>query len=185
MSEVLEIETLEDRFARFQSEVKKLNQKPEALTKELSVKQEKLERLRAGHLAQLALGEIKKAATLNKQIEPLAEEVEVLATQISAFGQSAQTLISNAPGSELFDLAAGIVDESADICLVLEAKLQKFVTWGADELKQKYIDEIEKFASDMVILWETAFARLTAQKYLPEDLRICKKPRLIPPMQSL
>ena len=73
MSEVLEIETLEDRFARFQSEVKKLNQKPEALTKELSVKQEKLERLRAGHLAQLALGEIKKAETLNKQIEPLAE----------------------------------------------------------------------------------------------------------------
>ena len=113
-------ETLEDRFARFRTEVKKLNRKPEGLQKQLDLKLEKLERLRTARLANLALGETEKAETLNNQLEPLAEEVEVLAAQISAFGQSAQTIISNAPGSELFDLAAGIVDEAADICPQLE-----------------------------------------------------------------
>ena len=55
--------SLEDRFSEFQEKVKRLNQKPEALTKELEVKQAKLERLRTGHLSQLALGEIEKAKT--------------------------------------------------------------------------------------------------------------------------
>ena len=114
----------------------------------------------------------------------MAEEVEVLAAQISAFGQSAQTIISNAPGSELFDLAAGIVDEAADVCPGLEAELKKFVNWTAEELKQEYLEKIGAFSERLAELWGINFAGLTAQKYLPEDLRPVKKVRLIAPMQS-
>ena len=56
--------------------------------------------------------------------------------------------------------------------------------WGLDELKQEYFDKIEDFSNKLAELWEVSRAGLFCQQFLPDDLRRCKKPRLIAPDQS-
>jgi len=181
-------ETLIDRFNSFQAEVRKLQAKPQGLEQELSAKKGKLVRLKRARSSQLALDETEKAKVLAKEIEKLAEEVEVVEAKAAAFGpggsQSAQKIVENAPDSDLYNQAMSIVQEAAEIAPGLEKELQYFVNWGAEEQKEKYLKVIEDFSEKLSELWEISFAGLTAQKYLPEDVRHCKKPRLIAPGQN-
>ena len=80
--------------------------------------------------------------------------------------------------------AVSIVEQASEIAPGLEAELKKLVNWGAEELQQEHLSKIGDFAEKLAELWEISFAGLTAQKYLPAELRKCKKTRLIPPMQS-
>jgi len=179
---------LSDKFNDFQIEVGKLQSKPQDLERQLSEKQGKLSRLTVARSSQLALDETEKAKTLAKQIESLQEEIEILQAKIAAYGpggqRSAQYLVANAGGSELFDLALSIVEKSADIAPDLETELQYFVSWGAEEEKQKYLDKIEDFSNKLAKLWEICRAGLYCQQFLPDELRQCRKPRLIAPLQS-
>ena len=180
--------TLIDRFDEFQTKVRDLQQKPQNLQGELSVKSAKLERLKMARSSQLALDETEKAKVLAKEIEKLQEEVDTIEAKISAHGpggrDSAQALVANAPGSDLYNLAVSIVEQAAEIAPPLEKELKYFIDWGAGEEKRKYLDKISEFANKLAELWGILEAGLTAQKYLPEHLRQCKKPRLIAPMQS-
>jgi len=179
---------LSDKFNDFQIEVGKLQSKPQDLERQLSANQGKLARLKVARSSQLALDETEKAKTLAKQIESLQEEIEILQAKIAAYGpggqRSAQYLVANAGGSELFDLALSIVEKSADIAPDLETELQYFVSWGAEGEKQKYLDKIEDLSNKLAKLGATCRAGLYCQQFLPDELRQCRKPRLIAPLQS-
>jgi DNA repair exonuclease SbcCD ATPase subunit len=181
-------DTLIEKFNSFQSQVQALRQKPAGLEQELSVKQAKLARLKAGRAANLAQDEMKKAETLEGEIKKLEPEIEIIELKLQALGpggkESAQRLVAAAPGSPLFDMAVDIVADSADVCPGLEAELKEFVNYGAEELKRQYLDKIGAFSEKLSKLWSIAFAGLTAQQYISEDLRSCTKPRLIAPNQA-
>ena len=117
--ETTKADALIDRFGQFQSEVKALQQKPQGLEQELSTKRGMLERLNAGRKSNLALEEVEKAEILEKQIKKLELEIEILEAKLAAFGpggkKSSQALVANAPGSQLYELADGIVNEAAEI----------------------------------------------------------------------
>jgi DNA repair exonuclease SbcCD ATPase subunit len=180
--------TLQDKFAEFQSEVQKLRQKPAGLESQLSDLQGKLSRLKTGRAANLAQDEMKKSEILAEQIKKLEPKIEVIEAKLQALGpggkESVQALVAAAPGSPLYDLALDIVAQAAETCPDLEAELREFVNYGAEELKRQYLDKIGAFSERLSALWQIAFAGLTAQQYLPEDLRSCKRPRLIPPNQA-
>lgn len=179
---------LVDRFNEFQAKVRKLQTKPQGLEQELSVKRAKLDRLKAGRSAQLALDETGKAEVLAKQIKSLETEIETIEVKIAAFGlggsKSAQSLVQNAPDSELYNMAKSIVEEAAEIAPGLEKELQHFVNLGADEEKEKYLKIIEGFSEKLHTLWDICRAGLYCQQFLPEDFRQCKKPLLIAPGQA-
>lgn len=187
--EVEEEETLVEKFARFQAEVHKLQQKPDALEKELTTQRAKLERMKVGRAGQLAQDQTQKAEVLLKEIQKLEPEIEVLEAKLSALGpggrESAQSLVADSPGSPLFDLACQIVEEVAALAPDLEDKLQIFLHHGLDDKKLEYLAAIESFANGLHKLWQIALAGLTAQKYLPNDLRVIKKPRLIAPLTTV
>ena len=181
--------SLEDKFAEFQAEVRKLRQKPQGLESQLSDLQGKLSRLKAGRAANLALDETKKAEILVNQIKEIEPKIEVLEAKAAAFSSggsaSPQAIVQNAPDSELYNLALSIVAEASELAPGLEKELQHFVNWGFEEEKQKYIAKIADFMERLSELWEISFAGLTCQQYISEDLRSHKKPRLIPPLQSV
>ena len=181
--------SLQDKFAEFQAEVRKLRQKPAGLEEELSVKQSKLARLKTGRAANLAQDEMKKADTLLREIKKLEPEIEILEAKLQALSpggrESVQSLVAAAPGSPLYDMALDIVAEVAETAPDLEKELQYFVSWGAEELKQEYLEKIADFMERLSELWEISFAGLTCQQYISEHLRSCKRPRLIPPLQSV
>jgi hypothetical protein len=182
-------EILIEKFNSFQSQVQALRQKPAGLEQELSVKRLKLERLRTARFSQLALEEVEKAKILAKEIDKLEPEIEILEAKISAFGpggkESVQALVAAAPGSELFIMAESIVEAAAAVAPDLEKELQYFISWKSEELKQEYLSKIGDFSEQHAELWELSYSGITAGKYLPPERRKCKKPRLVPPLQSL
>ena len=139
--------TLQERFSEFQSQVQALRQKPAGLEQELSVSKQKLERLRTARFSQLALDETAKAETLQTEILRLEPAVEILESKAAAFGpggrESAQALVQNAPDSELYNLALSIVAEAAETAPDLEAELKEFLSYGAEKIKEEYLDKIE------------------------------------------
>jgi hypothetical protein len=179
---------IQDKFEQFQTGAQDLVRKPQSVAIELSTLQGKLSRLKAGRSARLAQDETEKADVLLGEIQKLEPQIEILEAKQAAFGnggkESVQNLVAAAPGSPLYDLAVDIVAEAAETAPGLEKELQYFIKWGAKEETQKYLEKIQDFSTKLHELWEIAYAGLTAQKYLPEDLRSCKKPRLVSPGQG-